>query len=143
MPEQAFNPWQKVDNFDPAMFEGLDSMPPQWPIKLWKAPVVSPYYHHAHLLIASDCSAFFCPAFHNTYARGKVPLICCMDTDFDIMTKLSKIFLNNDIHSVSVLKLDRDCCRDLTKAVIQAVKSSHLPVPMQVSTIFVNAEEIE
>ena len=29
-----------------------------WPIKLWKAPMVSPYYHKAHLLIASDCSAF-------------------------------------------------------------------------------------
>lgn len=114
----------------------------QWPIKLWKAPVVPSYYHHAHLLIATDCSAFAYPNFHNGYAKGKVTLICCIDTDFDIMTKLSQILRNNTIKSVTVVKTDKPCCRDLPMAVMQAVKSSIFPVPVQVSTIFVEAEDV-
>lgn len=59
------------------------------------------------------------------------------------MTKLSKILINNEIKSVTVLKLDKDCCRGLTEAVMQAVKSSRLPVSLQVSTLFVDAEDVE
>ena len=137
------NPWTKIDRFHPGFFQNMSGDPPQWPIKLWKAPVVSPYYHHAHLLIASDCSAFFCKSLHSHYIKGKVPLICCMETDFDVMTKLSKIFANNDIESVTVLKLDKECCKPLASAVMQAVKSSHLPVPLHLSTIFAEAEDVD
>ena len=94
-----FNTWKNVDDFDPSMFAEQSSELMQWPIKLWKAPIVSPYYHHAHLLVAADCSAFSYPNFHNAYAKGKVTLICCMDTDFDIMSKLSQILLHNEIMS--------------------------------------------
>lgn len=137
-----FNPWKNIDEYDPTQFADKSSELVQWPIKLWKAPVVSPYYHHAHLMIAADCSAFAYPDFYNVYAKGKVTLICCIDTDFDIMTKLSQILLNNTIKSVTVVKTDKPCCRDLSVAVMQAVKSSRFPVPVQVSTIFVEAEDV-
>lgn len=137
-----FNPWKNVDDFDPSMFADQSSELMQWPIKLWKAPIVSPYYHHAHLLVAADCSAFSYPNFHNAYAKGKVTLICCMDTDFDVMSKLSQILLHNEIKSVTVVKTDKSCCSDLSIAVMQAVKSSRLPVPVQVSTIFIDAEDL-
>ena len=137
-----FNPWKNVDDFDPFMFAEQSSELMQWPIKLWKAPIVSPYYHHAHLLVAADCSAFSYPNFHNAYAKGKVTLICCMDTDFDVMSKLSQILLHNEIKSVTVVKTDKYCCSDLSIAVMQAVKSSRLPVPVQVSTIFIDAEDV-
>lgn len=137
-----FNPWKNLDEFDPTQFADKSSELAQWPIKLWKAPIVSPYYHHAHLLVAADCSAFAYPGFHNAYAKGKVALICCMDTDFDVMSKLSKILLNNTIKSVTVVKTDKPCCGDLSLAVMQAVKSSRFPVPVQVSTVFINAEDV-
>lgn len=137
-----FNPWENIDNFDPNHFEGKSSELVQWPIKLWKAPVVSPYYHHGHLLIAADCSAFAYSQFHSVYERGKVVLICCMETDFDIMTKLSKILMYNDIKSVTVVKTDKQCCADLTDSVRQAVKSSKFPLPFQVSTVFIEAEDV-
>lgn len=137
-----FNPWKNVDEFDPTQFAGEGNELSQWPIKLWKAPIVSPYYHHAHLLIAADCSAFSFPNFHNAYARGKVILICCMDTDFDVMTKLSQILSNNSVKSVTVVKTDKTCCLDLSAAVLQAVKSSRFPVPVQVSTVFIEAEDL-
>ena len=142
MVSKDFNPWKNLEDFDPDGFADKSSELMQWPIKLWKAPVVSPYYHHAHLLIAADCTAFSYPNFHNAYARGKVTLICCMETDFDVMTKLSKILLNNSVKSVTVVKTDKPCCADLTTAVMQAVKSSRLTIPMQVSTIFIDAEDM-
>ncbi len=54
MHTQTFDPWKNVNAFDPAQFANMSSDLQQRPIKLWKAPVVSPYYHHAHLLIAAD-----------------------------------------------------------------------------------------
>ena len=137
-----FNPWKNMDEFDPKQFADKSSELVQWPIKLWKAPIVSPYYHHAHLLVAADCSAFAYPGFHDMYAKGKVTLICCMETDFDVMSKLGQILLHNDIKSITVVKTDKPCCADLTLAVMQAIKTSRLPVPVQVSTVFVDAEDV-
>ena len=137
-----FNPWKNMDEFDPKQFADKSSELVQWPIKLWKAPIVSPYYHHAHLLVAADCSAFAYLGFHDMYAKGKVTLICCMETDFDVMSKLGQILLHNDIKSITVVKTDKPCCADLTLAVMQAIKTSRLPVPVQVSTVFVDAEDV-
>ena len=104
--------------------------------------MVSPYFHHANLLIAADCSAFSCPTFHNRLSKGKVTLICCPDSDFDIATKLGDIFTNNEIASVTVVKMEKSCCADLTNFVFQAAKMSHLPVPIQVTNLFVDAEDV-
>ena len=142
MPTKGFNPWENIDRFDPMQFADKSSELVQWPVKLWKAPIVSPYYHHAHLLIAADCSAFAYPGFHNAYAKGKVPLICCMETDFDIMLKLSKIMQHNSIKSVTVVKTDKACCTELTSTVMKAIKYSRLPIPVQISTIFIYAEDV-
>ena len=69
-------------------------------------------------------------------------MICCMETDFDVMTKLSKILKHNDIKSVTVVKTDKPCCADLTDAVRQAINSSRLPLPLQVATVFVQGEDV-
>ena len=37
------SPWEAFDSYDPASFWGKESTPVHWPIKLWKAPMVSPY----------------------------------------------------------------------------------------------------
>ena len=99
-----FNPWKNFDNYHEQMFDDKSSDLVQWPVKLWKVPIVSPYFHHAHLLIAADCSAFSCPTFHDRLSKGKVPLICCPDSDFDISTKLENIFAHNEIDSVTIVR---------------------------------------
>ena len=142
MPSEPFNPWKNFDEFDPTQFSEQSSELIQWPIKLWKAPIVSPYYHGAHLLIAADCTAFACPDFHKHYSRGKLTLICCPEADFDIMTNLSRILEHNDIKSITIVKTEKSCCKDLLEYVRQAVTSSRLPVPVQVSTVFIDAEDV-
>lgn len=142
MIDSKLNPWRHVNKFDQQIFRDKTSDLPQWPIKLWQAPVLSPYFHLAHLLIAADCSAFAYPAFHENLSRGKVPLICCPETDFDIATKLGSIFELNEIASVTVVKMQKECCRELIDYVLQAAKMSRLPVPIQVTNLFVNAEDV-
>ncbi|MEA4965453.1 MAG: hypothetical protein VB055_06500 [Oscillospiraceae bacterium] len=138
-----FNPWKRIDTFDPEELREQSSDLVQWPIKLWKIPSVSPYFHHAHLLVAGDCTAFSHPGFHDVLSRGRIPLICCPENDFDIQMKLSEIFEMNDISSVTVVSMDTPCCGDLRKFVLQAAKHSKLPIPIQVTTLFVDAEVVE
>lgn len=142
MIDQKFNPWKHFDNYHEQMFDDKSSDLQQWPIKLWKVPVVSPYFHHTHLLIAADCTAFSCPTFHDKLSKGKVTLICCPESDFDIITRLGDIFSNNEIASVTVAKMEKPCCADLTTFVFQAAKMSRLPVPVQVTNLFVDAEDV-
>lgn len=140
---EEFNPWKKIHNFSQEMFDDKSSELPQWPIKLWKVPPVSPYFHHAHLLIAADCTAFSCPTFHDRLSRGKVPLICCPESDFDIATKLETIFSNNEIDSVTVVRMEKSCCQDLVNFVLRAAKMSHLPFPIQVTCLTTDAEDVD
>lgn len=137
-----FNPWKHLENFDQQMFDDKTSDLPQWPIKLWQVPEISPYFHYAHLLVAADCAAFACPSFHRKLSKGKVPLICCPQTDFDIVTKLEKIISNNEIASITIVKMEKSCCADLTDFVLQVAKLSRYPVPIQVTTLFVEAEDV-
>lgn len=137
------NPWEEFDSFNPASFRGKEGAPVQWPLKLWKASKVSPYYHRAHLLIAADCSAFSYAGFHDGCASGKVLLICCPDTDFDIATKLSDILKNNDILSVTVVKMAARCCGELLEEVKQALRICRKPIPLQYTNLFISGENLE
>ena len=99
MIDKNFDPWKRVREFRPEALLQESSDLVQWPIKLYKAPKLSPYYHGGHLLIAADCSAFSYPGFHDALSKGRIPLICCPENDFDITVKLADIFSLNDIAS--------------------------------------------
>ena len=66
----------------------------------------------------------------------------CPATDFDISTKLEKIFSLNEIASITVVKLEKACCQDMLDCVFRAAKLSHLPIPIQVTNLFVEAEDV-
>ena len=83
MIDKNFDPWKRVREFRPEALLQESSDLVQWPIKLYKAPKLSPYYHGGHLLIAADCSAFSYPGFHDALSKGRIPLICCPENDFD------------------------------------------------------------
>ena len=72
MIDKNFDPWKRVRDFSPEALLQESSDLVQWPIKLYKAPKLSPYYHHGHLLIAADCSAFSYPGFHDALSKGKL-----------------------------------------------------------------------
>ena len=143
MIDKNFDPWKRVREFNPEALLQESSDLVQWPIKLYKAPKLSPYYHGGHLLIAADCSAFSYPGFHDALSKGRIPLICCPENDFDITVKLADIFSLNDVASVTIVTMDKPCCAELKDMVLRAVKQSRLPIPVQITNLFVAAEEVD
>ncbi len=47
------------------------------PIQIKLAPINAPFFQHAKLLIAADCTAYAYANFHQEFMRNKVTLIGC------------------------------------------------------------------
>ena len=81
-----------------------------WPVQIKLAPVHAPYFAGAKLLIAADCTAYAYANFHQEFMKGKVTLIGCPKLDaVDYSEKLTEILRNNDIQSVTILRMEVPC----------------------------------
>jgi len=107
-----------------------------FPVQLKLAPVNSPYFDGADLLIAADCTAYAYGNFHRDFIRGRVTLIGCPKLDnADYASKLAEIFRQSDIRSITVARMTVPCCGGLPYAVGLAVKMSGKDIPVRVVTI--------
>ena len=96
----------------------------------------APYFNGAHLLIAADCTAYAYGNFHQDYIRGKITLIGCPKLDEgDYSEKLTEIVKNNDIKSLTVVRMEVPCCGGIERAAVTALKNSGKFIPWQVVTI--------
>lgn len=108
----------------------------QWPCQIKLVPVNAPYFHKAKLLIAADCTAYAYADFHRDFMKGKITLIGCPKLDgADYSKKLTEIIKNNDIRSVTILRMEVPCCGGLEMAVKKALQNSGKFLPWQVVTI--------
>jgi len=108
----------------------------QWPVQIKLVPVNAPYFADANLLIAADCTAYAYGNFHNRFIRNKVTLIGCPKLDEgDYSDKLTAIIENNNIKSVTVVRMEVPCCGGIENAVKTALKNSGKFIPRQVVTI--------
>lgn len=108
----------------------------QWPCQIKLVPVNVPYFHKAKLLIAADCTAYTYADFHRDFMKGKITLIGCPKLDgADYSEKLTEIIKNNDIRSVTILRMEVPCCGGLEMAVKKALQNSGKFLPWQVVTI--------
>jgi ferredoxin len=116
----------------------------QWPIQIKLVPTSAPYYDGADLLIAADCAAYTYADFRNTFMQDKIRLIACPKLDsIDYSEKLTEIFSNNNIKSVTVVRMEVPCCGGLEYAVVNAVNASGKNIPVRVATIQVDGEIME
>ena len=107
-----------------------------WPVQIKLAPVNSPFFDGAHLLIAADCAAYAYGNFHQDFIRGRVTLIGCPKLDnVNYAMKLAEIFRTCDIRSVTVARMTVPCCGGLSFAVKTAVELSGKDIPVRVVTI--------
>lgn len=108
----------------------------QWPVQIKLVPPNAPYFDGAKLLIAADCTAYAYAGFHKRFMSGYVTLIGCPKLDdTDYSQKLSQIIRENDIKSVSVVRMEVPCCGGIEHAVKQALIDSGKMIPWQVSVI--------
>ncbi len=115
----------------------------QWPIKITKIPATAPYFHKAHLLLAADCVAYSYQNFHQ-YINNNVLVIGCPDLEIaEITLKLTEILRQNDILSISVMRMDTPCCKQISQAIFLAVRNSGKDVPVRLTTVFTEGEIID
>ena len=108
----------------------------QWPCQIKLVPVNAPYLEGANLLIAADCTAYAYGNFHSEFMRDRITLIGCPKLDEgDYTEKLARILAQNDIASVTVVRMEVPCCGGLENAVRRALSVSGKHIPWQVITL--------
>ena len=116
----------------------------QWPVQIKLAPVNAPYFDGAHLLIAADCTAYAYGNFHQDFIRGKVVLIGCPKLDEgDYTEKLTQIIRQNDIKSLTIVRMEVPCCGGIQRAATTALQHSGKFIPWQVVTIATDGRVVE
>ena len=120
----------------PAAPAVTESQLSQWPVQIKLAPVSAPYFRNANLLIAADCTAYAYANFHNDFIRNRITLIGCPKLDAgDYAEKLTAIIANNDIKSVTIVRMEVPCCGGIELAAKRAIQASGKFLPWQVVTI--------
>ena len=108
----------------------------QWPVQIKLVPVKAPYFENANLLIAADCTAYAYANFHNEFIRNRITLIGCPKLDEgDYAEKLTAIIANNNIKSVTIVRMEVPCCGGIENAAKRAIQASGKFLPWQVVTI--------
>ena len=78
----------------------------------------APYFHQSDLLIAADCTAFAYGNFHADFMKKKICLIGCPKLDEgDYTDKLTAIIQQNQIQSITVVRMEVPCCGGIVNAV--------------------------
>ncbi|WP_317854116.1 ATP-binding protein [Chakrabartyella piscis] len=122
----------------------VSSMLQQWPVQIKLVSETAPYFHQAHLLVAADCTAFAYGNFHGQFMKNKVTIIGCPKLDAgDYIEKLTSIIQNNDIKSLTVVRMEVPCCGGIEHAAVTALKNSGKFIPWQVHTISIKGELLE
>lgn len=112
-----------------------------WPVQIKLAPVQAPYFDGANLLIAADCTAYAYASMHEDFMKGRVTLIGCPKLDaIDYSEKLTQILAQNEIQSVTVVRMIVPCCGGLLMAAKKALQESGKEIPWQVVTIDMNGQ---
>ena len=115
-----------------------------WPVQIKLAPVSAPYFNDAKLLIAADCTAYAYASFHQDFIRNKITLIGCPKLDqVDYSEKLTAIIQNNNIQSVTIVRMEVPCCGGLEMAAKKALQNSGKFIPWQVVTISIDGKILE
>ena len=108
----------------------------QWPVQIKLVAENAACFDGCDLLIAADCTAYAYGSFHQDFMRGRVTLIGCPKLDaVDYSEKLTRILANNDIRSLTIVRMEVPCCGGLENAAKKALKDSGKFIPWQVVTV--------
>ena len=107
-----------------------------WTVKIKLVPVQAPFFEEAKLLIAADCTAFAYANLHDEFMKNKITIIGCPKLDEgDYTEKLTQIIAENNIKSITVVRMEVPCCGGIQRAAENALRNSGKFIPWQVVTV--------
>ncbi len=116
----------------------------QWPVQIKLSSVNATYYNNANLLIAADCTAYAYANFHNDFIKNHVTLIGCPKLDsIDYTEKLTHIIKNNNIKSITIVRMEVTCCGGIELAASNAIKNSNKFISWRVVTVSTDGRIID
>lgn len=113
----------------------------QWPIQIKLMSEEHQSFNGRDLLIAADCCAYAYADFHKDFISEKTTIIGCPKLDgVDYTEKLTSIISNNDVNSVTVVRMEVPCCMGLAHAAKQALDNSGKTIDFKEVVIKLNGE---
>jgi len=141
-PSMQFNGERKVSHTQTNT--NIESELRQWPVQIKLAPINAPYFENANLLIAADCTAYAYANFHQDFIRNHITLIGCPKLDEgDYSEKLYQIIAQNNIKSVTIVRMEVPCCGGIENAAKRALQESGKFIPWQVVTISTDGKRLD
>ena len=95
-------------------------------------------------MIAADCVPFAYADFHEDLLKGKALLVGCPKLD-DVQfyqEKLTHIFMENELKSVTYAHMEVPCCFGLVNIIQAAIAASGKPTPFKEITIGIKGEKL-
>ncbi len=116
----------------------------QWPVQLHLVPPVAPWWDDTDILVAADCVAHAYGDFHRELLRGRKLIIACpkLDETDNYLAKLSAIFRDNRVRSVTVAHMEVPCCTGIVRLVESALARSGKEIPLRRVTIGVQGRKL-
>ncbi|MCK5580463.1 MAG: 4Fe-4S binding protein [Candidatus Omnitrophica bacterium] len=115
----------------------------QWPTQLHLVSPGAPYFQDCELLVAGDCVPFTYADFHRRFLKGKILIMFCpkLDAAMDMyLEKLTAIIQDNNIKSITVVKMEVPCCGGALKLTEEALKKSGKNIVVKEYTISIKGE---
>jgi len=115
----------------------------RWPIQISLVPLKARFFDGNGLLVATDCTAFVSKCFHDAFVDNRVILIGCpkLDRD-DHRGRLAQIIGNNDIRSVSLVRMEVPCCSAMENIVRGALTDSGKDIPLNIAVLSTDGDVV-
>ena len=104
-----------------------------WPVKIRLVPPQAPFLKGADLLVLADCGAIAFPTLHRDLLQNRVVLAGCPKFD-DLALyeqKLTQIFKQAGLRSLTVVRMEVPCCAGLQGLVMQSLKKAGVDLPVE------------
>ena len=99
----------------------------QWPVQLKLLNPNAPFFKNADLVIAADCVPFAYSNFHSRFLKDKILVILCPKLDpyqEEYLDKLASIIKNNDIKSITAVRMQVPCCGGINYYIEKALEKA-------------------
>ncbi len=119
---------EQEDTPEPASTDAADrpSRLRQWPTQLSLVPPTGAIWQDADVLIAADCVPTAMADFHEKLLAGRTLAIACpkLDDTGPYVEKLTRVFAENSVRSVTVAHMEAPCCTGIVGVVAEAIRRS-------------------